>query len=674
MKPSLLLIIFLQLFLCSFAFVSSFVSASSIPDLENKSELEAFFDGMLAAQMREYHVPGAVVAMVKDGEMLFTKGYGYADIEDELPVNPETTLFRPGSNSKLFVWNAVMQLVEQGKLDLHEDVNTYLDFKIPDTLADGTKVGPITLAQIMTHTAGFEDIYTELFVLKPEDIRPLGEYLESTMPKRVFPPGQTAAYSNYGTSLAGYIVERVANQPFYIYIEENIFEPLGMQYSTFRQPLLEEFEQYISKGYGYLDGRYVEGGFEYCQSSPAGGLSSSAVDMAKFMISQLQLGEFNGVRILRTDTAKIMQSQQFTYHPQITGMTYGYFESEINNRRILHHGGDTTLFHSGVWLIPAENVGLYIAYNGRDSSMARETVFLEFMDRYFPAGVDQQLLPSAEMAQTAHNYAGIYHFSRNNFTTFESIQRLITQIRVTVDEEGYLVLPLPQSYNTRFIEVETDVFADINGENGFSVLRDSSGKVMEIRLAGFPLTLIRTPWYETLPVIGFVIFANLLLFGATISSWIYKFIKRFRVRGRSYSAENIPKIVAAGFGLGMFLLLLLIGIIFFDTHPVWGVPNTILRASDDLKIVDIISGLLTVLSAGMLISALVAWSKSYWHKWERLHYTVLTLFSFGFLWVLSCVNLLTFSVPMIAVLVGLSIILLLLLLRTDYANNPRGAK
>ena len=137
--------------------------SSSISVLEQEeqgptdpAELEAFLDELLAKDMEEYHIAGAAVSVVKDGKLFFAKGYGYADLEKGIPVDPEQTIFRIGSIGKMFTWTAVMQLVEQGKLDLDADVNTYLDFRIPDTYPQ-----PITLKHLMTHTSGFEDRWLE---------------------------------------------------------------------------------------------------------------------------------------------------------------------------------------------------------------------------------------------------------------------------------------------------------------------------------------------------------------------------------------------------------------------------------------------------------------------------------------------------------------------------------
>src|SRR5262245_48494785 len=200
-------------------------------------DVEAFLEGLIPAEIERNDIAGATVAIVKDGKLLFAKGYGYADVAKHTPVSAEETLFRPGSVSKLFTWTAVMQLVEQGKLDLDRDVNEYLDFKIPATYAE-----PITLRHLMTHTPGFEEAIKDLFVPDASQLKPLRDYLTNHIPRRIFPPGKIPAYSNYATALAGYIVERVSGKPYNEYIRDEILLALGMNRSTFVQPLPAELE------------------------------------------------------------------------------------------------------------------------------------------------------------------------------------------------------------------------------------------------------------------------------------------------------------------------------------------------------------------------------------------------------------------------------------------------
>src|SRR5262249_62234852 len=149
-----------------------------------EADVGAFLDGFMPMQLERENIAGAVVLVVKDGRVLFAKGYGYSDVGKKTPVTVDATLFRPGSISKLFTWTAVMQLVEQGKLDLDKDINDYLDFKIPATFPQ-----PITLRNVMTHTPGFAETAKDLFVKDTGEMKPLGAYLADHLPNRISPPG-----------------------------------------------------------------------------------------------------------------------------------------------------------------------------------------------------------------------------------------------------------------------------------------------------------------------------------------------------------------------------------------------------------------------------------------------------------------------------------------------------
>src|SRR2546421_1624590 len=232
-----------------------------------KPDLEAFLDALIPAQLQNRDIAGAVVSVVKDGRVLLAKGYGYADFAAKKSVVADKTLFRPGSISKTFTAIAVMQLVEQGKLDLDRDVNDYLDFAIPKTYPE-----PVTLRRILTHTAGFEETLKNLFVPSASDVRPLRDYLIAAMPVRIFPPGKVPSYSNYAVTMAGYIVERVSGEPFEKYITAHILDPLRMEHSTFAQPLPEALEVNMSPG--YLAAAQGARKFEFVTLSPAGALSA----------------------------------------------------------------------------------------------------------------------------------------------------------------------------------------------------------------------------------------------------------------------------------------------------------------------------------------------------------------------------------------------------------------
>src|SRR5436305_2296189 len=331
-------------------------ATATTPHEMTSQDVSAFLDGIMPQQLAREDIAGAVISVVKDGKVLFAKGYGYSDVEKKKPVSPEDTLFRPGSISKLFTWTSVMQLVEQGKLDLDRDVNDYLDFKIPATYPK-----PITLRNIMTHTAGFEESVQELFVADAKDLKPLRPYLTEHMPTRIFPPGTTPAYSNYATTVAGYIVQRVSGQDYFDYVDEHIIKPLGMTHSTFRQPLPDALAPLMSKGYDVASQPAKK--FEFVEAAPAGSSSVSAMDMTHFMIAHLQDGKYENVQILKPETAQLMHSRQFENLPQMNAMCLGFYEETRNGHRIIGHGGDTENFHSDLHLMPDAHLGFFVSYN-----------------------------------------------------------------------------------------------------------------------------------------------------------------------------------------------------------------------------------------------------------------------------------------------------------------------
>ncbi len=294
------------------------------------ADIEAFLDGFMPLQLGSDDIAGAVIVIVKDGNVVFQKGYGYADVAKKMPVTADATLFRIGSVSKLFTWTAIMQLVEQGKVNLDEDVNRYLDFKISPTYPK-----PITVWNLMTHTTGFNEAVKDLIVKDAKALEPMGNYLKEHLPTRIFPPGEVPAYSNYGATLAGYIVQRVSGQPFDDYIEQHILQPLNMTRVTFRQPLPEALKPLMSNGYTVASQPAKP--FEIVVPWPAGSVSASGLDMSHFMLAHLQNGHYGNSQILRPETVQLMHTRQFAYDPRLNGMCLGFYEETRNGHRIIGH-------------------------------------------------------------------------------------------------------------------------------------------------------------------------------------------------------------------------------------------------------------------------------------------------------------------------------------------------
>lgn len=480
-----------------------------------QSDLEAFLDGLVPLQIAREDIAGAVISVVKDGKPFFAKGYGFANVEKRIPVSPDNTLFRPGSISKLFNWTSIMQQVEQGKLDLDRDVNDYLDFKVPPAFGK-----PITLRNIMTHTPGFEETIQELFVKDAAQLTPLNQYLQAHMPARIFPPGTTPAYSNYATALAGYILTRISGESFDDYIDHHIFQPLAMTHCTTRQPLPDALKAMMSNGYTVASEPAKS--FEFVEASPAGSSSVTAADMQHFMIMHLQDGQYNGVQILRPETAKMMHSRQFANLPDMNAMALGFYEETRNGHRIIGHAGDTQYFHSDLHLIPDANIGFFVSYNsaGKGETSARDALWHAFLDRYFPYE-PQKASVQASAATDAQMVSGRYFSSRRPDRTILRVLNVAGQPKVSVNPDNTISVDLlkdPNGKPKKLEEIGPLMFRAVNGQDRVGFKKDEAGNL--VLVIDFPFFVFqRTPWYVNSGLNLPVIIIAVALFVLTLLLW-----------------------------------------------------------------------------------------------------------------------------------------------------------
>ncbi|WP_235714954.1 serine hydrolase domain-containing protein, partial [Actinomyces naeslundii] len=335
-------------------------SSASLPPREPPSgehqltaeDVNAWLDGKLPDALKNGGIPGAVVSVVKDGQVVTTRGYGWADTGasggNPVAVDPQKSLFRVASVSKIPTSIAAMQLVEQGKVDLDADISAYLDFEIERRFDE-----PLTLRHLLTHSAGFEEHGS----LTPTT--DLEAYVKNDPPAQVFAPGTTPGYANYGMALAGYIVQRVSGQPFETYVREHVLEPAGMTSSTYEQPLPKEMADLLGPGYTST-GEEVP--FELMGDFPAGSLTVSAPDFAAFMNAQLS----RSPKLLRAETWEQMWSpglgeDKLGNRAKAGEMGLGYFDLSRNGQRVVGHGGDNQGWHSQFELYPEEKTGIFIS-------------------------------------------------------------------------------------------------------------------------------------------------------------------------------------------------------------------------------------------------------------------------------------------------------------------------
>ena len=594
-----------------------------------KADLEAFLDALLPAQLRSRDMAGAVVAVVKDGQVLLAKGYGDADVAAKKPVVADQTLFRPGSISKVFTAIAVMQLVEQGKLDLDRDVNEYLDFAIPKTFAE-----PVTLRRLLTHTAGFEEVLKNLFVASAAEMRPLRDYLVAAMPERIFRPGAVPSYSNYGLALAGYIVERISNEPFDRYISAHILEPLRMERSTFMQPLPPELEATMSKG--YVAAAQGAKTFEFVQTAPAGSLSTTATDMTRFMLALLGDGSLDGATILKPETVRAMETRQLEWPPAVRSLGLILMEYASNGQRIVGHAGDTFYFHSDMILIPEARVGLFISYNSAGSRVGggRGEVIRAFLDRYFHETAASPPDVDPAMAQAdGRAVAGVYTTSRRSESTFLKVAALLGQYAVRSDEKGILTIEGNKNLRgslKRWREIGPLLYHEVDGPDLIAFRRNGDGAVTE--LLSSPITIEqRVTGFASKTVILPLIGGSLALLVATLLLWpVAALIRKRYARPLALSPRD-----RFLFRLSRVVCLLEIGFLALVAFPMSRADTNVSYIGDGLNPWLTASHLIGWLAAlGLIVLAVAAlrfWKSPGFGWWGRIHATLLFLASIAFM-------------------------------------------
>ena len=500
-----------------------------LQNLNNPTEMENLILSNLLNQYDLYNLVGVTYSVVKDGSLFISNGFGVSNYLTLTPVNPNNTLFRVGSISKTFVAISILQLVEDGVIDLDTDVNNYLtNFKITNTYEE-----PITIRNLLTHTAGFEETVFQSVYENYSEMPDLEETLLMDPPARVNPPGEVVSYSNYGYCLLGYIIEELTGLPFEQYVQIEILDPFGMNHTTFEQPLPSQLESDMALG--YWENR-EEGFFEYLSISPAASLTSSAGDMAKFMIAMLNNATFNGNQILENDTVVMMQSEQFTTHPDLPGMCFGLYEMNMNDQHIIGHGGDTVFFHSTMALFPEYNMGVFISYNNREGSSAKEDFFHQFIEYYFPYH-NNNIVPMKDYTKDLDKFSGLYLASRRHYSNALGIPKdyWIRTSGITVfSTDKYLKL---FGASLEFVQISPGYFVERSGDYDYIIIffKDEKGRVTHFHsnIVGPTWTFEKVHYiYRNLEDFNAIVIVLSVIYGLSLVYWaskgFYDFIKKSR--------------------------------------------------------------------------------------------------------------------------------------------------
>ena len=615
---------FLVVLMLAVVYIAPYQSAAAQAGLPDPStvkpltseEVESFLDEFISGNMEVYGVPGLAFAMVKDGEVFFSKGYGYADVENQTPFDPEQTIVRAGSNVKTVTALAVMQLVEQGKVDLDADVNQYLtQLQVP-----GTYNEPVTARQLLHYTAGFDARFVGIRADSADETVPLGDYLAERLTDRVRPPGEIRAYNDMEIALAGLLVEDVSGITYEQYVQEYIFKPLGMHNSSMFLP--QEEEQRVALGYR-ADGQPYPLNYYYLNDAAGAGFNSTASDLAKYMIMHLENGRFGDVQVIGEEFAEELHTTRFRHHPNLPGIAYAFDETFWGDLRILAKSGGAPGFQNRMFLIPDENVGVYFVYNRDSSVRLAPKLEDEFLTHFFPKTVkplhdEVPVTDQNELGRYAGYYVELNDYSANSL---EKVKYLMEQQHVTVREHGL--------YEGDLVHVGENLFQWRSSGNYVAFREDNQGNITHMFYAR--TAAMRVPWHETFPVqIGLLGF-SLVTFLTALIGWLVAFLKR---QGNLYGLSGSLSLIYVGFLIGLGLLL---GPVFTGIDPPWVfsfAPPTELLVLLALPLVGV------ALTLGLAWQVLKSWMENRGGLFARIHNTLILLASLAFIFFLHTWNLL----------------------------------
>ena len=589
--------------------------AAADPDLiwlTDKMAVHDFVAGVVASQIATDQAIGATVSIVRGGEVLLAQGYGAANLTPREPVDATQTLFRIGSVSPLFVWIAVMQQVAAGKIDLDADVNTYLkDLTIPETFPE-----PITMKHLMTHTAGFEDRALGMFANGPRTVGDFHENMIALLPRRIFQPGAHAAYSNYGAALAARIVETVSGESWDDYVDRHIVKPLGMTHTTSRQPVPKPLDEHVSKGFWRESGHFVEAPFEYVTIPPAGSISASADDMARFMSELLAKGD---TAVLSAAARARLFVPGYTHDPRLNRMLYGLYEQRSHGATLVGHNGGTLAFFTMLLLCPSLDLGIFVSYNNEGGDKAHAALIAAFLDRLF--GMPASPVPADNASIDAQRYAGYYASWRRPVSGHDKLQSLLETFEVGVDGDHYLTLP-GRNGSQRYVKIDKDLFASEDGRRRVAFAGDGPLATRLFVDATPPIDFVRVEprddprWNWSVVVAALVLSAALWLLWPL--SW-WRHLGRVGVNGeaRATVLAAVNSALLIGFGVVAARAIA-------DEHKIaFGLPQ------------DLLSGLwIPIALVPLLLLQLLymgrAWVRGFWWPTRRIHYTLLTVAAIAF--------------------------------------------
>ena len=608
------------------------------------AEFERFLDRLMAAEMTRLDIPGAAVVMVRDGKVVSSRGYGFADVDGEIPVDPSATIFGIGSVTKPLTAVAALQQVERGRLDLEVDVGTYLDFPVKEQ--EGTAV---TAASLLTHTSGFEERKIGLVTRDAGDVGPLRKLVRN-VPSRFAATGEVHSYSNYNYALLGRLVERVSGQDFAAYMAEHVFGPLGMTSTAFGHEARPALGSRLAVAYEGDAGSRRPAARVYEREYPAGGIVTTPQDMARFMIALLDGGRVDGGRVMTAETTATYLAPAYRPDPHMPGRTTGGLEELwINGEQAVGHGGDTIGgFSAQLVLLPERRSGFFLVSNVYSDEF-RSRVVDAIFDEFYP---DRS--PSPAFVRLGHDqlarFAGTYQWTRFARSTADKVLAMTPPYNTFVEDNGDGTLTvrwLGVDERWKYRPTGPATFARISGQPAVvdGLVLDPGERISFTVADGsvrYLHTSLHTVALERVPFLGLGIvhistFGTIvIIFAVSLFLWLAgALIRRLRHRSRPTGWARGALWLALTVAVALVLGTLAFFVAVSDSDVAFG-PTPALYLAAGLISVGALAGL------ALIPAAVAAWAGRWFTVGGRILYTVLALTAPYLLWWAVTWNLLGF--------------------------------
>lgn len=589
--------------------MQAILCSGQVKDIDSL-ELIQIIDNKIDTFIGDFKVPGAIISVVKDGELFYTKGIGYDNLETQKEVDPMSSQFRVASITKTFTAIGIMQLVEQGKLDLHADIRTYL----PADIYQWDAPQSFTIHHLLTHTAGLE--HSEYRVSQESIVaNSLDVFVQTAISNQIHKPGELFSYSNKGYGILGLLIEKTSGLKYEDYIAQNILEPMGMMHSTVYQHTEESPIDRAVQPYRWDGDQYIPRERLFLVNPAASNLNTTGVDMALFMTAMMDSAQVDGQSIISKASFELMLQRHYAPSMDFEAMGYGMMIEDNKGYAGYNHGGGIDGFGSYYIFYPELNLGLFMSESGgqENAAFAFRVIYGILDELIVKKEQSEEIAVPLEVAiSQAEMYAGTYQQTTVTKSTFERGQMLFGINEQVIEHVGEGQITYR---NNVYKPLDNNTYQQVDGTRKIGFFTEGHGAPMYFSERLF-WTLEKINWFQSANTLRITLGCSLLmlLIGLVIRPLI-----QLKKDKRSIQWKSMMSIVATcltfGFGLllcgyvfeieltrgtpmiykvGMFLTTL--GAILFALYPIslirkW---NSLLKVDKQWVIFNVVALLLLV--------------------------------------------------------------------------------